>query len=66
MPQVLYQGPRDELRWEGMTFKRDEIHEVADEHLARRLASFDGFVIVPEQERRKPGWPAGKPRKVPA
>lgn len=62
MPQVLYSGPRDELRWEGLTFRRNETTDVPDARNARRLASFDGFVIVPEQAH-KGGWPKGKPRK---
>lgn len=58
--QVLYSGPRDELRWNGILFRRNEIKEVESEKDARRLAAFDGFVIIPETERRGPG----RPRKV--
>jgi hypothetical protein len=68
MPQVLYQGPRDELRWNGIAFKRGMITPVESGKDARRLAAFDGFVIIPEasDEPRKGGWPKGKPRKATA
>lgn len=59
MPQILYSGPRDELCWDGITFRRGEITTVRDEMAARRLASLEGFVILPDQKRGP-----GRPRKA--
>lgn len=64
MPQVLYSGPRDELRWNGIAFKRGMITPVESDKDAQRLSVLEGFVIVPEAVKpRKGGWPKGKPRK---
>lgn len=56
MTQVLYSGPRDELRWNGLVFRRGEAVSVKDEKDARRLAALDGFVILPKNK-------GGRPRK---
>jgi len=59
MPQVLYHGPRDELCWNGITFRRGDITVVPDEMDARRLSALDGFVLLPEKQRGP-----GRPRKA--
>lgn len=56
MPKVLYSGPRDELRWNGLTFRRNRVTTVTSEKDARRLSALDGFVVLPKNK-------GGRPRK---
>lgn len=59
MAQVLYSGPRDELRWNGILFRRGMVTPVEDDKAVRRLSALDGFVLLPEQKRGP-----GRPRKA--
>jgi hypothetical protein len=57
MPQILYSGPRDELRWNGVAFRRGESVVIKSDKDARRLSALDGFVILPKNK-------VGRPRKT--
>jgi len=61
--QVLFTGPRDQVVWNGITFRRNEITQIPEGVNARILTALEGFVVIPDSEsvsvqvKRGPGRP---------